>query len=228
MNNSVHQINIEHSWSDKLLEVEALYGIAISVRTCKDCGAQTRILHSDNSLSSPTLKNLRERPHDYQEEVQIWSDRLSEYNKAVFANSDFSNLDDFAKHLDNSYENSVCHDDINSRLAIYFLGYKHATRKARRKLLLLWKQGPVCNRCDKIFSINGLTEDHIIPRALGGQSKLTNLQLLCEICNSRKANENPNWDDVSPFKYDGESCSHTITCYELNQLETYVRKEHAL
>lgn len=46
-------------------------------------------------------------------------------------------------------------------------------------------------KCQKCGFRHKLTVDHIIPRALGGSSALTNLQCLCERCNNKKADSFP-------------------------------------
>jgi 5-methylcytosine-specific restriction endonuclease McrA len=44
---------------------------------------------------------------------------------------------------------------------------------------------PFCVRCGSIVD---LTADHIVPRSRGGTDHLTNIQVLCRSCNSRKHN----------------------------------------
>lgn len=52
------------------------------------------------------------------------------------------------------------------------------------------KRKQVCqrdgNRCVQCGSLDNLTIDHILPRAVGGGNELSNLQLLCRHCNERK------------------------------------------
>lgn len=43
-----------------------------------------------------------------------------------------------------------------------------------------------CPYCSKPIDILSLTLDHIIPRALGGEFSLQNMQCLCKECNERK------------------------------------------
>ena len=91
------------------------------------------------------------------------------------------------------------------------------TRKQKRNVILALKQGLVCNRCDTLFpSLEDLTEDHILPRKQGGQSKLDNLQLLCPGCNAEKDDGRPSVRDRSPFGMSNEPCLHRMTCREFD------------
>ena len=47
-----------------------------------------------------------------------------------------------------------------------------------------------CEDCLQHFRAEELTIDHIRPWSLGGRTELSNAQLLCRACNSRKSNEN--------------------------------------
>lgn len=46
----------------------------------------------------------------------------------------------------------------------------------------------ICKMCGKTFSeaTRDCTVDHIIPQHLGGTNAMTNLQILCQSCNSKK------------------------------------------
>ncbi len=46
-----------------------------------------------------------------------------------------------------------------------------------------------CNQCHQHFAAEELTVDHIRPWSLGGRTVLSNAQLLCRACNSRKGNK---------------------------------------
>ena len=89
-------------------------------------------------------------------------------------------------------------------------------KRHSRKVLLEIKQGLVCDICDQVAdSIDDLEEEHILPRALGGQSKLKNLRLACRTCNQNKGDQPPTDSDLSPFAYQGEPCEHRVSCAEL-------------
>ena len=59
-----------------------------------------------------------------------------------------------------------------------------AARKRAAKRALMRLYGPSCARCGR----GGTTIDHIVPLSRGGTHRLSNLQLLCEECNSAKSN----------------------------------------
>lgn len=63
------------------------------------------------------------------------------------------------------------------------------------KAELLSKQTPdvkglyECDECHQHFTAEELTVDHIVPWSKGGRTELSNAQLLCRACNSRKSNK---------------------------------------
>ena len=66
-----------------------------------------------------------------------------------------------------------------------------ARRNIRRQLKSAMPTGPngigFCSICEKPFTQKA-TIDHIIPRTRGGRNHISNYQLLCQLCNSKKAN----------------------------------------
>ena len=55
---------------------------------------------------------------------------------------------------------------------------------------LLGAQGGKCANCGEL-PLEAVHVDHIMPLALGGQHKRTNLQALCQTCNQRKSAKHP-------------------------------------
>tara|TARA_R110002074_G_scaffold221702_3_gene392433 strand:+ start:5851 stop:6285 length:435 start_codon:yes stop_codon:yes gene_type:complete len=54
------------------------------------------------------------------------------------------------------------------------------------KEMFLKTYGSKCRYCTKILSYKNIACDHIIPLAKSGDSIISNLQLICRTCNTRK------------------------------------------
>lgn len=79
-----------------------------------------------------------------------------------------------------------------------------------RKAKLVQRYGPICQGCGFLFPAENLTVDHIRPKSKGGHPyAFFNLQLMCEPCNSDKADI---WDGVSGVGVDNpnERQSHAV------------------
>jgi 5-methylcytosine-specific restriction endonuclease McrA len=50
---------------------------------------------------------------------------------------------------------------------------------------LFEQQAGLCVYCERVLG-RGYCADHIMPLALGGSNWITNIQLLCRSCNSKK------------------------------------------
>ena len=61
-----------------------------------------------------------------------------------------------------------------------------AVRSRDIKHVLYGRQEGICNGCQTLFPFRNMTIDHIVPTARGGQNIDSNLQLLCQACNSVK------------------------------------------
>jgi len=60
-------------------------------------------------------------------------------------------------------------------------------RPAERRAALAAAYGWRCHYCGCALEVGTATEDHIVPRALGGGTWLGNLTLACGPCNSRRS-----------------------------------------
>ena len=76
----------------------------------------------------------------------------------------------------------------------HYFGYRSIMRKAGRakdkkliKLIRYTTQEGVCNGCRREFPFNDLTLDRIQPGKANGGYNLSNVQLMCQPCNHRKA-----------------------------------------
>lgn len=85
-------------------------------------------------------------------------------------------------------------DEVTSRVGIYdyvFSGNerKLSTRKFSDKIKLkkYKQQGGKCALCQRPFSIDDMTADHITPWSQGGKTVEGNCQVLCVECNSKKS-----------------------------------------
>lgn len=64
---------------------------------------------------------------------------------------------------------------------------------AGNKRLLYRNQDERCVICQTIFPMRNLTVDHKQPVSRGGSDHISNLQLLCQACNSMKGNRTQEW-----------------------------------
>jgi len=67
-------------------------------------------------------------------------------------------------------------------------------RKRRRRPTLIERDGNVCHYCKRPpeqVARRQLTEDHVIPRVMGGPNALWNIVLACFACGQRKGHRLP-------------------------------------
>lgn len=57
---------------------------------------------------------------------------------------------------------------------------------AKKKMILLRRDGPWCWLCRKVLTWNQMTFDHVIPRSKGGSHHTSNLRLACKGCNEQR------------------------------------------
>lgn len=225
----VHQIEVVHEWVSPRTS-ETRTGRFETIQTCKDCGEEQHILDLDAIKSGPKLRDVaqgrasvlsKEPAIGLQSVVGDIARHLKDMDDLMFGGTAYDSLNDFAITTSLRHEGAVQAGEITFRLAKHLVRAGYSGKKFRRKILLAFRQGLVCNRCDMaVYSLNQLTEDHIQPRANGGQSKLLNLQLLCLPCNALKGDGEPRESDKSPFSYEGKPCVHRLTCGEIAMLRT--------
>ena len=216
----MHRVIVGHDW----LEVNRVdFDVSAEVATmcCADCCAERQVLHENSRENThqnqdsleeakEALKGITESLNQFTETMNLYVHEMLDGTK--YATSE-ALMDEIAKRSNG---------DIDGKeIPFRWLKPWMATgiHKAQPKVLLLYKQGPVCNRCDLIFTFDELKVDHIEADKSRGQ--LTDLQLLCKKCNGEKGNGPPSKSDVSPFKFKGKTCIHRVTCTEVETMQSF-------
>lgn len=212
----VHEINITHRWQE--IDRVELVGddFGTTILECHDCGDKTTGLDLDANKESrendvpngEMLARIKESNRKFEESMK-------RYQTLLLAGTEYNSTDDLIDEINKRY-------NIDARkipLGQLKRWANQGNRKFKRKALLVYKQGSVCNRCDCIYYPSDLTVDHINGNREEGS--LENLQLLCTECHRAKSKGSNSSTklDVSPFCYDGEQCVHQITCVEVDKLK---------
>ena len=215
----MHKVELAHSWKE-IDRIRSETGSWTTVEQCQDCGERHEVLHLGRD-SGPSFKDSPQT-----EVLDSWR-RISESWQRVARsmNEMFERLVD-----DTAYESTdEIFDDIYNRSQRVVDGGNLPYWQLQRWLckpkryrvinLLPFFQGPVCNRCDRLFSLLvEPTVDHINGDRSNGHP--SNLQLLCKDCNGKKGDGPPDERDVSPYTYEGEVCEHKLTCVEFHDLQS--------
>ncbi len=61
-----------------------------------------------------------------------------------------------------------------------------AKRKRRKKELIAERDGRLCFYCRRVFELEFMTLDHLVPKTRGGSNHISNLVLSCSPCNYKK------------------------------------------
>ena len=216
----MHEIQELH----RLQEIErreSSGGSWITVEECQDCGQRSQCLHlgvdpRPSSHYSPQQK-LSATITLYLEVadrmLKAWNGMANDILKGTSPSPvlSYQDIDALVSAIDKRYEGQV-----NARempLEDLKEWVDTSNRKFKRKVLIAWKQGLICNRCDQACSWEDLTLDEINPRSGGGRAILRNSQLLCNNCNHAKGNHPPDERDISAFVNSGPPCIHSITCF---------------
>ena len=222
----VHDVIVEHRWSESRLIRHGLDTFE-TLEVCLDCGTARRCLHLTARHGRVNLaEELRQDPSKITRMAELVEQILEafhEMGRHIFHGTNYTNLADFADQIERSYGPTINRDDVTFGLSQQLAGIRSRSKTARkhiRKVLLANRQGLVCNRCERLLDHDtGCDEDHILPKARGGQTQLPNLQLLCRVCNNDKADSLPTEVDCSPFSHDGPVCEHRISCTRLDWSE---------
>lgn len=96
--------------------------------------------------------------------------------------------------LEYEIQNLMMDDDVTNKKGIYtyvltreekFLNIREFTESQKRAAYE--RQGGICPKCGKQFSITEMQGDHITPWSKGGKTNADNCQMLCADCNRRKS-----------------------------------------
>ena len=65
---------------------------------------------------------------------------------------------------------------------------------------IAWRDNNQCQYCGKIYPVEELTVDHILPKSRGGLNTWTNLVCACKKCNQRKGCRTPQECGMIPIR----------------------------
>ena len=227
----MHKIEIIHSWK----EVNRIWtegGSATIVEQCQDCDTERRVLRLSRE-SGPSLEesapaelsaSLEHISVQREKIARAMREMLQEMLEQLIHDGDYDSINDFIRKIKREIKNRsqgvVDGSTVRNELPISQLEqWIHRPKMYKLQSLLEFFQGPVCNRCERVFSHTVRpTLDHIN----GDRNNYhpSNLQLLCEPCNNVDKGKNPpDGRDISPFTYNGPSCEHRLTCVELRAFQ---------
>ena len=215
-----HKIIIVHGWKEIDRNCSET-GSATVVEKCQHCGTERRGLILDLTLRPGSEDTtLTESSFSQPNFFSMWEEAASsikEMFEQLVQDTSYDTVEDVIDEIEKLGQRAI----DGSKLPYWQLQRWIARpRSYKVQSLLEVLQGPVCNRCDEIFS-NTVepTVDHIN----GDRSNAhpSNLQLLCKICNGEKGKNPQNECDKSPFTYEGDSCEHKLTCIELEALQSH-------
>ena len=101
-----------------------------------------------------------------------------------------------AKKIESEIAQLIADEDVESKKGIYEYiltrDQKHLSIRTFSdsiKQNIFEKQGGVCVKCQKTFTIGQMQADHVVPWSKGGKTTVENCQMLCQQCNGRKSNK---------------------------------------
>ena len=211
----MHEIEVTHRFIE-ISRAEENNVSFESVEKCQDCGGQSKTLHltatdEANLEDSVSIESISTKFEQINKQLKkIWE----RFEAELSSGTKYNTLEELVNTIDKRYDGAIWASELSYRQLDRWS--KTATRRFQSKVLLWYKQGPVCNRCDFIYEFDDLDVDHVCLVRSRGQ--LTNLQLLRRRCHDRKGKSPPCEKDISPFKYEGKPCMHRLTCKEIAQL----------
>lgn len=121
----------------------------------------------------------------YQKDFAIWKENRKEINSRIarYLRSDDSKLTDKSKEIEDIILAVINHISVDDK-RLFSLDDK--LEILRREVEYSGKYK--CSACGRYFTPDELTVDHIEPWSRGGRTVLSNAQLLCRPCNSKKGN----------------------------------------
>lgn len=222
----MHSVDVEHNWREAD-RVDFGTSSEVAIMRCADCGAERQVLHMKASEKTrQDHGSLRESPavrDRLAEQLNQLAELGRSLNRELLDGTRYATSEELIDEIANRYNGDIDGEHTPFGWLKSWAATNH--RKAQLKILLGYKQGLVCNRCDRLmFSLDELTVDHIEGDRNRGQ--LTDLQLLCKNCNGEKGDDPPDERDVSPFKFEGEPCVHRITCVEVETMRDLYENGH--
>ena len=219
MNSSpMHSVIVEHDWQE-VDRVDFRTTSEVAIMRCVDCPVERQVLHVKSSEKTHRNQESEEEAKEASKGITESSNKIRKIMNSYihemldgtkYGTTEFL-MDDIAKR----YNGQIAGENIPFGWLKPWLDT--GIRKARPKVFLLYRQGPVCNRCDRLMlDPDEITVDHIYGDRDRGQ--LTDLQLLCKNCNEEKGDGPPGELDVSPFKFAGETCVHRVTCTKIGTM----------
>ena len=134
--------------------------------------------------------------------TRIFSNHASERKKLMkgqpwgFFYNEYKDNQYNAKQLEERIIELIDDEEVKANKGIYqYLlsgQQKHLSLRAfseKDKQKMYQTQGGVCPRCDNKFELSQMNADHIIPWVKGGQTILSNGQMLCRPCNATKSDK---------------------------------------
>ncbi len=128
----------------------------------------------------------------YSKDIAIWKSHNVEINKRLKAfkkSQDYKLVTDKAKEIEDIIQTVVNGISVDPKRFYTQDDRKELCEKALNDSSLNDGHGKIlCTKCNNYFLPEELTVDHIIPWSRGGRTELSNAQLLCRVCNSKKNN----------------------------------------